>query len=136
MPATSTAPDTNTVRLIHLSLILGVLLFLAVALFVRSGPAAVTGPRIPTLLVVAGVPILILAQVLRARIAPRRAGERSAAWWQTNLTRAIVVWSLVEAASLLGVVGFWLTGSRLPLALTAAGIVLFVVSAPGRLAAE
>lgn len=136
MPATSTASDTNTARLIHVSLILGVLLFLAVALFVRTGPATVTDPRVPAALIVVGIPILILAQVLRSRIAPRRAGERPAAWWQANLTRAILVWSLVEAASLLGIVGFWLTGSRLPLALTAAGIVLFVVAAPGRLAAE
>jgi hypothetical protein len=136
MPAKSAATDTNTVRLIHLSLILGVLLFLAVALFVRTGPAAVTDPRLPLLLVVVGVPMLILAQVLSSRIAPRRTGEPSVVWWQANLTRAIVVWSLVEGAALLGIVGFWLTGNRLPLALTAAGIVLFVVSAPGRLAAD
>lgn len=136
MPSKAAATDTSTVRLIHLSLVLGVLLFLAVALFVRTGPVAITDPRLPTLLVVAGVPILILAQVLRSRIAPRRAGEPSAVWWQANLTRAILVWSLVEAASLLGIVGFWLTGNRLPLALTAAGVVLFMVSAPGRLAAD
>jgi hypothetical protein len=124
------------VRLIHLSLVLGVLLFLAVALFVRRGPPAVAHPQIPTLVVVAGVPLLILSQLLRARLSSRRTAEPSDSWWQANLTPAIVVWSLIEGASLLGIVGFWITGNRLPLALTAAGIVLFVLAAPGRLAAE
>ena len=130
------APDSKSIRLIHLSLLAGVLLFLAVSLFVRSGSPVDGDSRLPLVLLAASLPPLLLSLVLKSRIPPRRAAESADAWWQAHYTRAVIVWSLIEGASLLGVVAFWLTGQSLPLAATAAGILLFGLTAPGRLASE
>jgi hypothetical protein len=134
MPAT--APDARSIRFIHLSLLAGVLLFLAVALFARSDTPAPGSSRLDVILLVVAIPLLLLSQVLRARLPARRATERADDWWQTHYTGAVIVWSLIEGASLMGIVGFWLTGNSLPLAATAGGVVLFMLTAPGRLAAE
>lgn len=137
MPVTSSAaPDSKSIRLIHLSLLAGVLLFLAVALFVRSDASLSGESRIDLILLAVAVPLLVLALVLRARIPARRASEQPDGWWQTHYTRVVILWSLIESASLMGIVGFWLTGNSLPLAATAAGVFLFAITAPARLAAE
>lgn len=135
MPAAA-VPDSKTVRLIHLSLLAGILLFLGVALVARKPlPGAADSP-LPLIMLAAGIPLLLLSQLLRARIPARPASEPVDAWWATHYSRAMIVWSLVEAASLMGLVSFWITGNQLSLALPAVGLVLFVVTAPGRLAGE
>lgn len=137
MPTASpAAPDSKSIRLIHLSLLAGVLLFLAVAMFVRSSNPVRAESRLDVVLLAVAVPVLMLALVLKARLPARLASERPDSWWRAHYTQAIIVWSLIEGASLMGIVGFWLTGNSLPLAATAAGVALFALTAPGRLAAE
>lgn len=134
MPVTTA--NSQSIRLIHLSLLAGVLIFLAVAHFARPESPPQGALRLDVILAVAAAPVLLLALVLRARVPARRASESLDSWWSAQGTTAIIVWSLIEGASLMGVVGYWLTGSTLPLAATAAGVFLFAITAPGRLAAE
>jgi hypothetical protein len=134
MPRTTAAPDLRAIRLIHLSLPLGVLLFVAVAVAVRPAPTAAAPVASVTL--AAGVAALVIAQLVRARIPARSAVQPLTEWWTANFGRAVAAWSLIEAGGLLGAVGFWLTGRPLPLAATAAALALFVLTAPSRLTGE
>ena len=135
MPAAA-PPDSKTVRLVHLSLIAGILLFLGVALVTRKPTAGAADSPLPVIMLAAGVPLLVLSQLVRARIPARLATEPADAWWPAHYSRAMIVWSLIEAASLMGLVSFWVTGNQISLGLPAAGLVLFVLTAPGRLAGE
>lgn len=129
-----TAPDpVPPIRLIHASLPVGVLLLLAVTLALRPAPAVAPDSAVPFVLLAAGAAALIMALVLRGRLGARNTAEPAAAWWQANLTPAIIVWSLIEGGAMLGVVGYWVTGRPALLALPAAGLVLFLLTAPSRL---
>jgi hypothetical protein len=55
-------------------------------------------------------------------------------WWRANLTRAIGIWSLVEAPTLLGTVAYLVTHDFRTLIATLTGLLLFVNYRPSRLA--
>lgn len=135
MHPTSAGSAVPNVRLIHLSMPLGVLLFLGVALFVRaSEPAPAGASPLPMIALAAGAPALLLALLLRSRLPSRASSTPEPAWWEANLGRVMVIWAMLEGAALLGVVAYFITGETPPLAVTAAALVLFAMVAPGRLA--
>lgn len=135
MAAHAPVPGPREIRLIHLALGLGVMLFLAVALVVRSGEPG-RASSLHLVLLGTGLATLVAALVLRARVSGRNAAQPAVEWWRDNYVSAMVVWSLIEAGSFMGIVGFWVTGNQLPLVVTAAGLVLFVLTAPARLSGE
>lgn len=135
--ATSAPPSAAALRLIHLALKLGVLLFLVVAFVVRRGtPPPAADVPLHIIMLLASLPPIVVALLLRSRLQARRSGESSDAWWAAHGTHAIVIWALVESAGLMGVVGYWVTGNALPLAATAVAFLLFAMTAPARLAGE
>ncbi len=54
-------------------------------------------------------------------------------WWQANLGKAITIWALVEAPSLLGLVAYMLTHDFRTLIATLTGLLLFGNFRPSRL---
>ncbi len=128
-----------TARIVHLALVMGVLLFLGVAVLLRSSMPA-SAPNITQLLqlvaFVVGAAAVGVALVFRGKIPPRQPAESIDAWWQANLSRAILLWALTEGPSLFGVVAFLLTGSYAPLVVTGVGLILLATMAPARLAGD
>jgi hypothetical protein len=55
-------------------------------------------------------------------------------WWRANLARAIGIWTLVEAPTLLGTVAYLMTHDFRTLIATLTGLLLFVNYRPSRLA--
>jgi hypothetical protein len=79
--------------------------------------------------------VLFGAAVYRAgRLTPPASGTSEDHWWQANLGRAIIVWALVEAPTLLGTVAYLLTHDFRTLIATLTGLFLFVNYRPTRLA--
>lgn len=68
-----------------------------------------------------------------ARLGPIRPGGSQDDWWHENLGKAIVVWSLVEAPSLLGLVAYSLTRDFRTLIATFIGLLFFGSYRPSRL---
>ena len=60
-----------------------------------------------------------------ARLGPIRSGSSQDDWWRDNLGKAIVIWSLVEAPSLLGLVAYTLTHDFRALIATFIGLLFF-----------
>lgn len=123
-------------RLIHLALMAGIVLFTVVTALLGP-PARPAGAAMsPMLLRVAtfagAAAAFVAAFILRTRITGGAPADPER-FWQGNFTRAIVVWALLEAPCLLGTVVYYVTGDPLTLAITATGLLLFVVMAPGRL---
>jgi len=73
------------------------------------------------------------AMFTAARLGPIRPGHSQDDWWRENLGKAIVVWSLVEAPSLLGLVAYTLTRDFRTLIATFIGLLFFGSYRPGRL---
>jgi hypothetical protein len=137
LPPKAAASPALTARIIHASLVIGVLLFFAVAWFLgsrTSPPPSAPSARALYLVLILGAAGLFAGAVFAARrIAAPSAGTPQDDWWQVNLGRAIVVWALVEAPSLLGLVVYLLTRDSRALIPTLAGLLLFANYRPSRL---
>jgi hypothetical protein len=68
------------------------------------------------------------------RLEPPSPGTSQDEWWKSNLGRAIVVWALVEAPAILGMVAFLLTHDFRTMIAPFTGLLLFVNYRPSRLA--
>lgn len=68
------------------------------------------------------------------RLTRATAGVSQDEWWRANLTRAVGIWTLVEAPTLLGTVAYLLTHDFRTLLATLTGLLLFVNYRPSRLA--
>ena len=66
-------------------------------------------------------------------LSPPAAGESQDTWWQRNLGKALTIWALVEAPSMLGLVGYLVTHDFRVLLATLAGLLLFGNFRPSRL---
>jgi len=124
-----------TARIIHGAMLAGVAMFLLVAQ-ITGGNLPSPGSMSVFLLVVAGLGVSLFgaAAVLAGRLPGRTLGASEDDWWRANQGRAIVVWALVEAPSLLGTVFYFLTHDTRALVATLVGLVLFIQFRPGRLA--
>jgi hypothetical protein len=138
MPASAPPSPAISARIIHAALILGVIIFYAAAWFVgtRTSLPVSAMPNRRALY----VGLFILSALLFAaagytagRLTPPSAGGTQDEWWRINLGRAIVVWALVEAPTVLGTTAYLLTRDFRTLIATFAGLLLLVNYRPGRL---
>jgi hypothetical protein len=138
VPPTAPISPAISARIIHAALVLGVLTFWLVAWSIghSSAPPAEALPDRKVLYVALSLVSAVLfggAMFTAARLGPIRAGTSQDDWWRANLGKAIVVWSLVEAPSLLGLVAYSLTRDFRTLIATFIGLLFFGSYRPGRL---
>jgi hypothetical protein len=124
-------------RIIHGALVYGILVFwgLAWALSDRSVPAEALPDRrvlYIALAVVSAVLFGAAAYTVRRLPAPGR-GTSEDAWWNANLGRVVLAWVLVEAPTVLGLIGYTLTHDFRTLLAPFIGLLLFANYRPRRL---
>jgi hypothetical protein len=139
-PAAPVSPAISA-RIIHGALVLGVMLFWAVAWYIGSTTSMPVSaiPNRPALYVglaaVSGV--LFGAAVYTAgRLTPAAPGVSQDEWWRANLGRAVGIWALVEAPAILGTVAYLLTYDFRTLLAPFTGLLLFVNYRPSRLSTQ
>jgi hypothetical protein len=125
-------------RIIHAALVLGVLLFYAVAWYVGTKSSmpvsAVPDRRLLYLgLFVVSAALFGAAMYRASRLTRPESETRQDDWWRSNLGRAIVIWALVEAPTVLGTTAYLLTHDFRTLIATLTGLLFFVNYRPGRL---
>lgn len=137
----TTAPQitTRTATLLHRALLVGAFI-IAVGLSVARSLSEVA-PVAPVELlryVTVGVFIIdvAIARWLRSRFPPSPPADREIAWWEENLSRAIVVWALAEGAVLFAAVIHFVSGDWLALALAGGGLYVLWRDRPARLLAR
>jgi hypothetical protein len=139
MPPEAPVSPAISAKIIHAALMLGVILFYAVAWYVGTKTSmpisAVPDRRVLYVgLFLVSATVFGAAAYSATRLTPAAPGTSQDDWWRANLGRAIVVWSLIEAPTLLGTVAFLLTHDFRSLIATFAGLLFFVNYRPSRLA--
>ena len=137
MARTASISPAIRARVIHGALVLGVIMFsvLAWAISDRSLPAeALPDRRVLYIALTLLSATLFGAAAFRvARLPAPARGATEDDWWRANLGRAIVVWALVEAPTLLGLVAYTLTRDFRTLLAPFIGLLLFANYHPRRL---
>jgi hypothetical protein len=138
MPPSAPVSPAISARIIHAALMLGVMLFYGVAWYVGSR-VSLPVSAVPDRRVLY-VGLFLLSAVLfgaagytAARLTPPAPGTSQDDWWRANLARAIGVWTLVEAPTLLGTMAYLITHDFRTLIATFTGLLLFVNYRPSRL---
>ena len=139
MPPEAPVSPAISAKIIHAALMLGVILFYAVAWYVGTKTSmpisAVPDRRVLYVgLFLVSATVFGAAAYSASRLTPAASGTSQDDWWRANLGRAIVVWSLIEAPTLLGTIAFLLTHDFRSLIATFAGLLFFVNYRPSRLA--
>jgi hypothetical protein len=139
MPPAAPVSPVVSARIIHTSLMLGVVMFYAVAWYVGTKTSmpisAVPDRRILYLgLFLISAIVFGAAAYSASRLSPPGPGTSQDDWWRANLGRAIAVWGLVEAPTLLGTVAYLVTHDFRTLVATLAGLLFLVNYRPSRLA--
>jgi hypothetical protein len=139
VPPTAPISPSISARIIHAALVLGVLLFGAVAYYLggqESLPVSALPERrfLYIALFLASALLFGGAVYSAGRLTPPRPGTSQDDWWRVNLGRAVVIWGLVETPALLGTVTYLLTHDFRTLIATFTGLFLFVNYRPSRLA--
>jgi len=135
-PPLANAP--RVVRILHTALLGGLILSGATLYLARrlSQPPPVGEARVLTLvLAVVSVGVLVIAVgMLRPRVPERRSEQNPEAYW-TDASRAaaIVLWTAIEGAGLVGAVGYFLTAAAAPTVAYALALAALVLFRPGRL---
>ena len=138
MPPNSPVSPAISARIIHAALVLGVLTFWLVGWYIGQS-SAVPAEALPDRRVLYVALALVSATLFggamftAARLGPIRPGGSQDEWWRENLGKAIVVWSLVEAPSLLGLVAYTLTRDFRTLIATFIGLLFLGSYRPSRL---
>ena len=125
-------------RIIHAALVLGVVMFWLVAWYVGRSSAmpvhALPDRRVLYVALVLVSAVLFGAAMFRAsRLGRVAAGTSQDEWWRANLGKAVVIWALVEAPALLGLVAYTFTHDFRVLIATLTGLLLFGAYRPSRL---
>lgn len=139
MPPADPVSPAISARIIHAALVLGVVLFCAVAWYVGTPTSmpvsAVPDRRVLYLgLTVVSAVLFGAAMYTASRLTHTRPGISQDEWWRTNLSRAVGIWALVEAPAILGTVAYLLTHDFRTLIAPFTGLLLFVNYRPSRLA--
>ena len=79
------------------------------------------------------IPAVGVAFVFRQLCAPQAPGTSLDQWWSSQGGKALACWGLLESTAIVGAMFHMLTGSLLPLIVTAAGLMLLALSGPDRL---
>jgi hypothetical protein len=137
MPRTDGISPSIRARIIHGALVLGVLMFGAVAVAIRD--RSIPSEALPNRRVLYVALALVSAVLFGAaafsagRLPPPARGASEDEWWSANLGRVLVSWALVEAPALLGLVVFTLTQDFRTLLAPFIGLLLFANYHPRRL---
>ena len=138
MPPNSQISPAISARIIHAALVLGVLMFWLIGWYIGQS-SAVPAEALPDRRVLYVALALVSATLFGGamftanRLGPVRSGTSQDDWWRQNLGKAIVIWSLVEAPSLLGLVAYLLTRDFRTLIATFIGLLFFGSYRPSRL---
>src|ERR687893_114470 len=138
MPPAEPVSPAISARIIHASLVLGVLLFWVVAWYVgatSSMPFSAVPSR-PVLYIGLTVISAILfgaAMYYAARLTPAHPRVSQDEWWRVNMGRAVGIWALVEAPTILGTAAYLITNDFRTLLAPFTGLLLFVNYRPSRL---
>ncbi len=136
-PRAPVSPRINA-RIIHAALVIGVLMFCLVA-WSLGRASAMPVYALPDRRVLYIALFLVSATLFGAamftanRLGPPAPGMSQDEWWRVNLGKAVVVWALVEAPTLLGLVAYTLTQDFRALLATLTGLLLFGNLRPSRL---
>jgi hypothetical protein len=138
VPPSGQVSPAISARIIHAALVLGVLMFWLVSWYIGQS-SAVPAEALPDRRVLYVALALVSATLFggamftASRLGPIRSGTSQDDWWRQNLGKAIVIWSLVEAPSLLGLVAYLLTRDFRTLIATFIGLLFFGSYRPSRL---
>lgn len=130
-------PPARAARLLHASLLITPIGFLALALLLipAGGPDLDPPTGLRWVALGIGATLVAVAAILRGTLPPRRTADPEDAWWQANLPRVFMLWSLAEAVGLagggLGVVAGDIASAA---PLVVASTLLLLHLAPGRIA--
>lgn len=131
------APTATRIRLIHFSLVMGVALFASVVYFLlRPGSSSAPSnlpPFVPGLLMGLSLGAFGLSIFLRRRIPHRRSDHSPDSFWATALSPALITWAVLQAAGLLDVIAYMLSGSRPAMGLAILAVILLAVVNPAYL---
>jgi hypothetical protein len=136
-PGAPVSPAINA-RIIHAALVIGVLMFCLVAWYLGRASAvptyALPDRRVLYIALFLVSAILFGAAMFTAsRLGPPAPGTSQDEWWRINLGKAVTIWALVEAPTLLGLIAYTLTHDFRALIATLTGLLLFGNYRPGRL---
>jgi hypothetical protein len=139
VPGSSQVSAAITARIIHTALVLGVMLFWAVAWFIGSSitmpVSALPDRRVLYLgLFLISAVLFGAAMYSAGRLTPPSPGTSQDDWWRANLVRVIGIWALVEMPALLGTIAYVVTHDFRTLIAPFTGLLLFVNYRPSRLA--
>jgi hypothetical protein len=139
MPPAAPVSPAISARIIHASLVLGVVLFWAVAWYVGANSSMPISavPNRPVLYIGLTVVSAILfgaAMYYAGRLTPAHPRVSQDEWWRVNMGRAVWIWALVEAPTILGTAAYLLTHDFRTLLAPFTGLLLFVNYRPSRLA--
>ena len=139
MPPAAPISSAITARIIHSALVLGVMLFWAVAWFIGTNStmpvSAVPDRRVLYLgLFLMSAVLFGGAMYTASLLTPPAPGTSQESWWRVNLGRVVRVWALVETPALLGTAAYLLTHDFRTLIAPFTGLLLFVNYRPSRLA--
>jgi hypothetical protein len=136
-PAAPVSPAISA-RIIHAALVIGVLMFCLVAWYLGRTSVmpvyALPDRRVLYIALFLVSAILFGAAMFTAsRLGPPAPGTSQDEWWRINLGKAVTIWALVEAPTLLGLIAYTLTHDFRALIATLTGLLLFGNYRPGRL---
>lgn len=138
MPLRAPASPAIAARIIHTALVIGVLTFWLVAWQLGRASAmpvyALPDRRVLYIALFLVSAVLFGAAMFTAgRLGRPAPGTSQDEWWRVNLGKAVVIWALVEAPALLGLVAYALTHDFRALIATLTGLLLFGNYRPSRL---
>jgi hypothetical protein len=136
-PAAPVSPAISA-RIIHAALVIGVLMFCLVAWYLGRTSVmpvyALPDRRVLYIALFLVSAILFGAAMFTAsRLGPPAPGTSQDEWWRINLGKAVTIWALVEAPTLLGLIAYTLTHDFRALIATLTGLLLFGNYRPSRL---
>ena len=138
MAAGGAVSPATSARIIHAALVAGVLTFSMVAWYIGQS-SAVPAEALPDRKVLYVALTLVSAVLFGgamftvARLGHIGSGDSQDDWWRANLGKAVLIWSLVEAPCLLGLVAYTLTHDFRTLIATFIGLLFFGSYRPSRL---
>ena len=138
MPPGATVSPAINARIIHAALVIGIVMFCLVAWYLGQASAmpvyALPDRRVLYVaLFLVSATLFGAAMFTASRLSRPAPGTSQDDWWRVNLGKAVVIWALVEAPTLLGLVAYALTKDFRVLLATLTGLLLFGNYRPRRL---
>jgi hypothetical protein len=130
------APAARTSRIIHASLIGGILLFGFICHFLLRpllAPDVILSPSVVRILLGLSLAVCVTALLLRRRVPRRSTADSSDLFWTSATMPAMVTWALLEGATMLALFVYAATSSAAALAVAGVAVLLFALLNPGYL---